>query len=274
MREAFSPGSITLFFEIRDESKDPLRRGSRGVGICVSKGVRTKIIEGDELEVYINGKKVRESIQEEVARSYGFHGRIESKVELPVSQGFGMSGAAALSTSIALASLFEKTYLHAAHIAHMVEVRRKTGLGDVATQYEGGITVRIREGIQPWGIVDRLFAPISKLKLLILKDRGIATQDILEDAERREVIKKAGKRAMDRFLEMPTLEHAIKLAREFAMVTGLISEEAKNILEDCENAAVAMIGNSIVIFDDCKASWLDDYETYEVTLGPRAHPIE
>lgn len=50
MIEAFSPGSITLFFEIRDEKKNPLRRGSRGVGVCISKGMVTKV---DEPTFYI-----------------------------------------------------------------------------------------------------------------------------------------------------------------------------------------------------------------------------
>ena len=50
MIEAFSPGSVTLFFEIKDDKKDPLKIGSRGVGICLSRGVRTKIQRSSKIE--------------------------------------------------------------------------------------------------------------------------------------------------------------------------------------------------------------------------------
>lgn len=269
MIRAFSPGSITLFFEIRDEKKDPLRRGSRGVGVCISKGMLTRVTEGNELEISLNGKKIKNSIQEEIAKIYGFSGKIESYTDLPVSQGFGMSAAAALSTAIALEEINNGTYMHAAHVAHRIEIERKSGLGDVASQYEGGFTLRIREGIQPYGVVDRIFFPDIPLTIVIF-DEGIETKEIIGEIDMRKKIKKVGHRAMEKFLRAPSLTNAIKIAREFTLNTGLISDEGKNLLQECENATIAMIGNSAVIFGECRENLIENYLTYRVNLGDRA----
>jgi len=267
---AFSPGSVTLFFEIRDDYKDPLKIGSRGVGVCLSLGVITTVEEGETLRVFINGTERKGTIQEDVAKVYGFNGIIRSEVQLPVSQGFGMSGAAALSTSLALGKLMGYTYLKSLHIAHRIEIERKSGLGDIASQYEGGFTVRVKEGIQPYGIVDRLMITNIPLTLVVL-DEEIETKTILQDKEMRKKIKKEGAKAMEKFLRAPTLKNAIKIAREFSFATSLIGDEAKNVLDECDNAAMAMIGNSVIIFGDCKSKILNDYKTYRTEIGGRAN---
>ncbi len=269
MTRAFSPGSITLFFEIRDEHKEPLRIGSRGIGICVSLGAITSVQEGEDLRVFVNGKSMKNSLQEDIARACGFKGTIKTDLQLPVSQGFGMSAAAALSTSLSIAKLKNATYLQAAQIAHRIEVERKSGLGDVASQYEGGFTLRIKEGIHPYGIVDRLFFPPIPISLVTFKE-GIETKEILKDENMRKIIKKEGHRAMEKFLNMPTFENAIRIARDFALKTSLISDEGKEFLKACNNAAIAMIGNSAIVFGKCKEEIVEDYKIYRVSLGDRA----
>jgi len=269
MTRAFSPGSVTLFFEIMNEHKDPLRVGSRGVGVCVSLGAITNVQEGKELRIYVNGKTLKNSIQEDIARAYGFEGTISTELQLPVSQGFGMSAAAALSTSLAIAKLKNATYLQAAQLAHRAEVERKSGLGDVASQYEGGFTLRLKEGIHPYGIVDRLFFPHIPITLVKLKE-GIETREVLKDENMRKRIKKEGHRAMEKFLKMPTLENAIKIARDFAFKTSLISGDGKEFLKGCNNATIAMIGNSAIVFDECKEEIIGGYRAYKVSLGARA----
>jgi len=269
MIRAFSPGSVTLFFEIVDEHRDPLKIGSRGVGVCVSLGAITSVKEGLELKVYVNGKNMEESIQKSIAKAYHFKGIINTELQLPISQGFGMSAAAALSTSLTIAKLKNSTYLKAAQLAHMVEVKWQSGLGDVATQYEGGFTLRVKEGIPPYGIVDRLFFPQIPITLVIFKE-GIDTRDILKNEDMRRKIKKEGHKAMERFLKAPSLENAIKIAREFSLRTYLIGEEGKNFLDECPNAAIAMIGNSAIVFGECKDEIIERYKTYRVGLGDRA----
>ncbi len=268
MSKAFSPGSVTLFFEIMDNA-NKLKAGSRGVGVCVSLGAVTSVEQGEELRIYVNGIERKDSIQEDVAKLYEFKGTIKTNLQLPVSQGFGMSAAAALSTSLAIGKIMGGTYLKAAQIAHVVEVERKSGLGDVASQYEGGFTLRIREGIEPYGSVDRLFYPSIPLTLVVF-DEKIETKSILQDEKMRHMIKKEGHRAMDRFLQNPNIENAIKIAREFSIRTSMISEEGKNLLSNCPNAAIPMIGNSAIVFGNCKEEILEDYRKYHVTISDRA----
>ncbi len=266
--KAFSPGSVTLFFEIKDEHRIPERRGSRGVGICVSRGVVTEVYPAEGLEVQINGRVAKDSIQELVAKSMGFSGRIESIVELPVSHGFGMSAAAALSTALAIAGHQGKTYLEGARIAHLAEIQMHSGLGDVASQYEGGATLRLREGIQPYGIVDRL--PVNEKILLVIFEGEMRTSKVLEDREWKKKIKKEGHRAMEKFLKEPTLSNAVKIGRDFSFRTKLVSEEVKNFIEECKNAAPCLIGNAAIVVGHCKESILEEYHVIPVEIGSRA----
>ena len=57
---AFSPGHITGFFQICDDSESPLEKGSRGAGVSVSKGVTTTVeiapANNSTLQIIINGK--------------------------------------------------------------------------------------------------------------------------------------------------------------------------------------------------------------------------
>jgi len=58
--KAFSPCHLTGFFQICDESTDPLHVGSRGAGVSLSQGVTTtvKIDESStsSIEIKINGE--------------------------------------------------------------------------------------------------------------------------------------------------------------------------------------------------------------------------
>lgn len=75
---------------------------------------------------------------------------------------------------------------------------------------------------------------------------------------------------MEKFLNMPTFENAIRIARDFALKTSLISDEGKEFLKACNNAAIAMIGNSAIVFGECKEEIVEDYKVYRVCLGDRA----
>ncbi len=261
---AYSPGSVTLFFEIvREESRN--KTGSRGVGVCINPGVITEVSD-DGRGILLNGMEVEGEIQRWIAEKYGFRGRISTTASLPVSQGFGMSGAIALSTSLALAALKGKTYLEAAEIAHAAEVEHGTGLGDVASQYEGGFTFRKKAGIQPYGVVDRIHYP-GKITLAVFGEK-IETGKIIGSEEWGARIKKLGGEAMRKFEENPVFENALKIARDFSFSLGLMTDELEEFLRRCENATQALLGNSAIIFGECEVpEWI---RTYEVTLGGRA----
>ncbi len=261
---AYSPGSVTLFFEIvREESVN--KTGSRGVGVCVNPGTITEVnTEGEG--IFLNGDRIEGEIQGWIAERYGFRGEIRSTAALPISQGFGMSGAIALSTSLALAAMRGKTYLEAAEIAHGAEVAHGTGLGDVASEYEGGFTFRRSAGIQPWGVVDRIHYQ-GRITLAVFGER-IETEKIIGSDEWTLKIKKLGGEAMRKFSASPSFKNALKVARKFSFSLGLMGEELEDFLRKCPMATQALLGNSAIIFGECEVP--EGIRTYEVTLGARA----
>nr|AAZ32467.1 predicted archaeal kinase [uncultured euryarchaeote Alv-FOS1] len=262
--KAYAPGSVTLFFDIVDNEK-PHLRGSRGVGVCVAPGAITEIEPGPR-RVILNGEEIRGKIQRYVATSYGFEGTIKTVTALPISQGFGMSGAIALSTSLALAAMTGATYYHAARVAHEAELRAGSGLGDVASEFEGGFTFRRRAGIQPYGRVDRIFYS-GKITLVVLGDK-IETRGILKSESWRIKLGELGRKAMRRFSARPDFERALEVSRNFSFGLGLMNSELKEFLEQYPNAAMALFGNSAIVFGECDIP--DEYAAYEVTLGSRA----
>jgi pantoate kinase len=145
---AFCPGHITAFFEVV-EDEDVLRKGSRGAGLCLSKGIMTSVEVSDserqEISVYIDRVLLDDTVTELAVRKWMGDRKlsvvIDSKNELPVSQGFGMSGAGALSTIVALADATrsDQSSEELVRIAHIAEVESLTGLGDVYPQSMGPV---------------------------------------------------------------------------------------------------------------------------------------
>ncbi len=262
--KARSPGSVTLFFEIVD-SEEIHRMGSRGVGVTVEPGALTEVEEGEE-RYLLNGKDVEGEIQKIIAEKYGFRGTVRTNTSLPVSQGFGMSGAIALSTSLALAAMYKKTYFHAAKIAHEAELVVGGGLGDVASEFEGGFTFREVAGIQPYGKVDRIHYA-GKIKLVVFGEK-IDTKSIIQNNSWKQKIKWLGKNAMKKFATEKTFENALSISRDFAMSLGFASQELEDFIVDCENSTMALFGNSAIVFGECGN--YHDGVVYPVKLGHRA----
>ena len=117
----FCPGRITGFFSIHDQGREILARGSRGAGVNLSLGaisavtMKTPDQTGSEgpmvLKLAVKGvndfetdPRIYGSVVESLLpeRGAGWEANVRVNLQLPVGQGFGMSGAGALSTSIAV----------------------------------------------------------------------------------------------------------------------------------------------------------------------------
>lgn len=122
----FSPGHITGFFSIHDDGNDLLMKGSRGAGVNLSMGAMTMAaVEPPEdsedrsplklkLEVKgVNDFPVDKDLYHRVMTyilpesGAGWKVSLRVRLQLPVGQGFGMSGAGALSSAI---SVWEAIY--------------------------------------------------------------------------------------------------------------------------------------------------------------------
>ncbi len=244
-RRAFSPGSATLFF-VPNRQQDALRKGSKGVAICVETGMTTKVESDESMDIRFNGIPIDNSVQEEVAGILKFKGRIFSTSELPPSSGFGLSAGAALSTLAAIMGNNARSG-EIYSIAHRIELTRGIGLGDVQSQISGGFHIRIKGGSFPYSVTERILIEETDLLILPFKKKA-PTGEVIKSPSSLEEIIKNGNRAFHSFLKRPTLENAFTLGKKFAIESGLISPKSEKILDDLEDkfASVALIGESII----------------------------
>jgi pantoate kinase len=117
----FCPGHITGFFSIHDDVKEILARGSRGAGVNLALGAFSAVTlnppekagKKDPISFKLAVKGVNDfkvdpriygSVVEALLpdRGMGWEVNVRINLQLPVGQGFGMSGAGALSTAVAV----------------------------------------------------------------------------------------------------------------------------------------------------------------------------
>jgi pantoate kinase len=250
--KAYAPGHITGFFQIH-ENEDPHKKGSTGCGIVLNGGVTTEVKVGDsveETEIFLNGKRVEGRTTRTVAEMMTESPvRIKSWAEIPIGCGFGASGAGALGTAYALNSALSlnQTVKGLTEYAHVAEVVNCSGLGDIAAQSNGGVVIRLKPGGLEFGRVDRIPAPEARVFCIVLGE--ISTGSVLKDPIAAGKINSAGKEAMVKLLEKPSLENFMVQAEKFASKTGLMSSKAQDVIEAANAsgglASQAMLGDTV-----------------------------
>ena len=247
--KAFSPGSATLFF-VPNREQNVLRKGSKGVAICIETGITTRVEKSDSMDIRFNGIPIDNSIQEEVAKLLNFTGKIFSYSDLPPSSGFGLSAGAALTGAAAIIgndAMSGEIY----EMAHKIELQRGTGLGDVQSQMIGGFHVRLKGGSFPYSVTERILEGPSEMIILPFKKK-IPTGEVIKSPSSLEEIVTNGKKAFKSFMRKPTLKNAFLVGRKFAFDSELVSQKAERILDDLNGkyASVSLIGDSIIALYD------------------------
>ncbi|MGC8562036.1 MAG: hypothetical protein ACP5UZ_05635 [Thermoplasmata archaeon] len=247
--KAFSPGSATLFF-VPNKELNVLRKGSKGVAICIETGITTRVERSDSMDIRFNGIPIDNSVQEEVAKLLNFKGRIFSYSDLPPSSGFGLSAGAAITTAAAIIgddAMSGEIY----EMAHRIELERGTGLGDVQSQMMGGFHVRLKGGSFPYSITEKILEGPTELIILPYKKKT-PTGEIIKSPSSLEEIVTNGKKAFKAFMKRPTLKNAFVIGRKFAFDSGLVSQKAEKILNDLTGkyVSVSLIGDSIIALYD------------------------
>lgn len=256
---AFVPAHITAFFVPRFHD-DPLKAGSLGAGVNLSKGTNVFLsVETGTLERHIhvafNGEPVKKdeavishSVAEELV-PMDFTGGVEiwQYFDFPNGYGFGNSAGGALGTALALSYRFGGTYLRAAQIAHKHEVLNKGGLGDIVGQLAGGIEIRVKAGGPGIGVVDNLF--FEDCRVLVVPLGRLSTKEVL-DGDVIRAIEVEGSKALERLLADPRPERMMVLAREFAERTGLLSGELLELAKQIDKvlsgpSSMIMLGKGL-----------------------------
>ena len=265
---AFSPAGISSFFQICDKAPDgtpltdPERIGARGGGFALAKGVLTEVSatksEKNRFKVFINGKPAPEAettkavvdmLLGNVQENYNV--TVKHHVEVPIGAGFGSSAAGALGTALALSKKLNisLTYNQLGRIAHVAEVKCRTGLGTVEGLMVGGCVLVIEPGAPRYALIDRI--PISQDYQIVA---GVfaprLTKNFLESREKEAIINEMGQKTMKKILSNPSLENFLRSCREFAEKTGLVTERVRKLMDAAEEAGAVgaaqnMLGEAV-----------------------------
>ena len=265
---AFCPAGVSSFFEICDHTPDgkliadPERIGSRGGGFALNKGVSTEVAvaEAEErrVQVFIGGelcpeaettKTVVEMLTAEVSAKYDI--KVSHAVEVPVGAGFGSSAAGALGAALALSKALglHLTHNQLGRVAHVAEVRCRTGLGTVGPLLFGGCGLTLEPGAPGYARLDRI--PISPDYMIIVGTfRPYPTKEMLDSQEKREAINEWGRKTLQKILAEPSLENFMRACKQFAVGTGFATERVKKLMEMCEEAGAVgaaqnMLGEAV-----------------------------
>ena len=265
---AFSPAGITSFFEICDRTSDanlisdPERIGARGGGFSPAKGVTTEVsvVEAKEnlVQVFINGelcpeaettRSVVKALLGHVSEEYTV--TVRHSVCVPVGAGFGSSAAGSLGAALALSKALglNFTYNQLVRIAHVAEVKSKTGLGTVGPLLFGGCGLTVEPGGPGIARLDRI--PVSPDHRLVMGTfRPYPTKEILSFPKQRETINLWGQKTLRRILAEPSLENFMDACKTFALETGFVTSRVKKLIELSENsgavgAAQNMLGEAV-----------------------------
>ncbi len=253
--EAFCPGHVTAFFEVCEDA-DPRRKGSRGAGLSLSLGVttvaRVREAPSPSLEILVNGRKATAEVTAAAARKVlgdrSYEVKLLSDTPLPVSQGFGVSSAAALSTTLALDDALGLGLPRdeLVSLAHVAEVDCGTGLGDVVPASLGGMDLRLQPGAPGHADVRRF--DVRRDLLLAVVGPELLTRSVIRNPAQVAAINRHGGAAVQAFAREPTVERLFDLGNRFAEDTGLASKTVLEVVRASRmfgRAAMAMLGNSV-----------------------------
>lgn len=261
---AFVPGHVTGFFSIHDQSRKMRHRGSRGAGICLSKGAHSVVgITGSirpSIDIFINDKMAEAPVTKYAVQRLIGNDPLKVIIyitqDLPSSQGFGMSGAGALSSCLAVAEALEREIEETEVIcaAHEAEVKFSTGLGDVVSQSKGGIVLRRMEGCPPFGVLEQLEVSETEVVLCVI-GKELPTRKIITDPSYKRKINDSGENLLRVLQRNPTLEELMNLSYKFSKETGLIPKELEDAISAAKEygqASMCMLGNSIFAVGNTK----------------------
>ncbi|WP_265108112.1 pantoate kinase [Halosolutus halophilus] len=250
MREeatAFVPGHITGFFSAHP-AEDPTKAGSRGAGLTLTDGVEVTVEPATESDptVVLDGEPIDVEPVTTVLKALDAPAHVEAESDLPIGAGFGVSGAMALGTALAANHVFERKLSRneLVTIAHGAEVQAGTGLGDVVAQAHGGVPIRL----EPGGPQDnKLDAIPARARVEYVTFGQLSTAEVLSgDTDQ---LTAAGKEALSRVVEEPTLLSFMYASRTFAREADLLTEDVVGSIRDVAavdgQASMAMLGETV-----------------------------
>lgn len=250
--KAFCPGHITGFFSLSEDHGNLEKIGSKGAGFSVDRGVTAEVdIEGNGWNIIVDGNETSFLTVEKAVSNFAPGGTVHLKTDLPFSQGFGMSGACALSSAVAVCHALDIPIEKGVKAAHIAEVFCRTGLGDVVAQSKGGFERRIKPGVPPYGEIKS--EEIDTEVVLAVVGLPLITPHVLSDPILSEWIKKIGDECIEEFSPEPSFDNFLKISHKFAFETKFVKPSLKDALwetRELGKGSMSMIGNSVFTVGD------------------------
>jgi pantoate kinase len=164
---------------------------------------------------------------------------------LPIGQGFGMSAAGALATALAVGALSGRPRSQSAATAHLSDLFGGGGLGGVAAILGGGLEVRTRAGVPPFGRV--VHRPFRSPILVGVVGRPIPSPSVLWDPKAIQRITRAAE-GWEELAVNPTPERFFRRSERFTDLAGLASPAVNRAVTALRRrdaySAQAMFGQS------------------------------
>jgi pantoate kinase len=251
--KAFAPGNVSGVFKIIAH-KEPAKMHSLGMGFTVADGVTVTVAMSESTSVHFNGAAIEFATVRSVVVKLGAAGlRVAIETDLPLSGGFGLSGACALATAYAGNALLDLGFTENAlgMMAHVSEVEHLTGLGDVAGQFNGGCLVKLVVG-DPLAAVS---LPVPEQDVHYRYFSPISTKDVIGHPGQRQRINAAADQALGELARLKNDSETkfakyISIAKAFSVQSGLLlDDDVKTAIGECEaaggTASMIMLGNAV-----------------------------
>jgi pantoate kinase len=266
--KAFAPAAISSFFEIHDtEDGKPIldleKVGARGGGFGLQKGVLTKITakeaENSSVKVFINSmpateakttRKMVEMLLSAINAKYDV--TVEHQIEVPIGTGFGTSAGGALTVGLALKEALDLplTYNQIGRIAHVAEIQCQTGLGTVSSLTStGGCVLVVEPGAPGICRLDRIpIAPDYVVVAGVFQSNMPKT--VLTNPEKKQMINRFGKKALEAILAEPTLVNFLDRCWEFSENAGFATPNVRQLVRSAKKAGAVgaaqnMLGEAV-----------------------------
>jgi pantoate kinase len=275
-RTVYVPSGVSSFFEICDRTPegklidDPLKIGARGGGFIIGKGTTTVAFSSNDFqndEILIDGKKSPEArtsleVIRLIRKKFKIPPvRISHVIQAPIGQGFGTSGAGALTSSLAVSDLFDLKFslAKAAEFAHISEINNLTGLGTVISLASGAGAIGLvtEPGTYSVGRTDAILSDPDDYTLVCATFGPTKKSTVLSDERARSLINQFGRKTLDKIMDDPTPERLLGESRVFSEKTRVASTELlklsdKAVKSGAIGATPNMIGNAIHCLVDKK----------------------
>ncbi len=252
---------------------------SLGWGFTVSDGVTAtlSVADAESTTVRFNDTRIDfPTVVEALSGLANIPFNVDLQSTLPLSSGFGLSGASAYASLLAAESLLRTGHTRSelAMMAHVAEVRNLTGLGDVCSQHIGGCLAKVRPGsplnadridVNPQPIYWRYFSPIR-------------TSEVLANKMRHKLINESADVSLETLAGMMRKSRQIRfslladIALGFATSSGLLADPSvKECISEARaaggSASMIMLGNSVFSttpFEKCNKTMLSQISAHVI----------